>query len=74
VSNLPLIVFGVFSVVGGCLAIPLPETRHRPLATTIEDIENYDEFCKKHTHLHENPEYSKVAADDDNNLVSDTKV
>ena len=57
VDNLPLIVFGVFSVVGGCLAIPLPETKHRPLPNSIADVENYNEFCERHARLHEQSAY-----------------
>ena len=45
--QLPLIVFGTLSVLGGFCALPLPETRQRPLPETIEDVENYDEFCRK---------------------------
>ncbi|ELU12744.1 hypothetical protein CAPTEDRAFT_108865, partial [Capitella teleta] len=46
-KKLPLVVFGIISVVGGFLALPLPETRHNPLPETIEDVENYTEFCKR---------------------------
>ena len=49
-KQLPLVVFGILSVAGGFLALPLPETRHNPLPETIEDVENYDEFCKKAKH------------------------
>lgn len=47
--QLPLVIFGVLSVVGGFLALPLPETRNRPLPETIDDVENYEEFCKRHS-------------------------
>ena len=50
-KQLPLLVFGILSVIGGLLALPLPETRDKPLAETIEDIENYDEFCRKAMNL-----------------------
>jgi len=43
--QLPLVIFGILSVVGGFMALPLPETRHRPLPETIEDVEDYDAFC-----------------------------
>ena len=42
--------FGAISIVGGCLALPLPETRHRPLPDTVEDVEHYEDFCKKSRH------------------------
>lgn len=80
VDNLPLIVFGVFSVVGGCLAIPLPETRHRPLPNTIDDVENYEEFCRKHGRIHDYNHGQRVdtdsarESDDDQKLFHDTKV
>ena len=45
-KKLPLLVFGVLSIVGGFLALPLPETRHRPLPETIDDVEHYEEFCR----------------------------
>lgn len=45
--QLPLVIFGVLSIVGGFLALPLPETRHRPLPKTIDDVEQYDEFCRR---------------------------
>jgi len=45
--QLPLVIFGVLSIVGGFLALPLPETRHRPLPKTIDDVEHYDEFCRR---------------------------
>ena len=47
-KKLPLIVFGSLAVAGGFLALPLPETRNKPLAQTIVDLEHYDEFCKRH--------------------------
>jgi len=46
--RLPLLIFGALSIAGGFLALPLPETRHRPLATSIDDVEHYDEFCRRH--------------------------
>ena len=29
------------------MALPLPETRHHPLPETIDDVEHYEEFCKR---------------------------
>jgi len=49
--QLPLVIFGVLSIAGGFLALPLPETRNRPLPETIEDVENYEEFCNRHARL-----------------------
>ncbi len=40
-------VFGVLSIIGGFLALPLPETRQKPLPETIEDVENYEDFCRR---------------------------
>ncbi len=48
-KKLPLMVFGILSIVGGLLALPLPETRQRPLPETIEDVENYEDFCRRVT-------------------------
>jgi hypothetical protein len=53
-KKLPLIVFGVLSIIGGLFALPLPETRNRPLPDTVSDVENYEEFCKKHLHMNVN--------------------
>lgn len=38
---LPGVVFGAVSIFGCLLALPLPETRNRPLPQTVEDIENW---------------------------------
>ena len=51
-KQLPLVVFGILSVAGGFCALPLPETRQRPLPETIDDVENYDAFCAR-MHEHE---------------------
>jgi len=58
--QLPLVIFGVLSIVGGFLALPLPETRHRPLPKTIDDVEHYDEFCRRHL----SRRYQNTANDD----------
>jgi len=60
--QLPLVIFGVLSVVGGFLALPLPETRHRPLPETVDDVEHYDEFCRRHLRR-QNQEPDSAAVD-----------
>lgn len=37
-GSLPLLVFGVLSVLAGLLALFLPETSGRPLPQTLEDV------------------------------------
>lgn len=46
-KQLPLLVFGILSIIGGFLALPLPETRQKPLPETIDDVEHYKEFCER---------------------------
>jgi len=53
--QLPLVIFGVLSIIGGFLALPLPETRHRPLPKTIDDVEHYEEFCRRHLSRRDTP-------------------
>jgi len=38
---LTAVVFGVISIIGGLLALTLPETNKRPLPQTIEDVDNW---------------------------------
>jgi len=78
--QLPLVIFGVLSIVGGFLALPLPETRHRPLPKTIDDLEHYDEFCRRHL-SRQNQRDTTVADDavddrrpDTNSLVGDIEL
>jgi len=39
-KKLPLVIFGVVTLVGGILCYFLPETHNCPLPVSIEDIEN----------------------------------
>ena len=39
-KQMPLVLFGILTVIGGILCIALPETHNKPLPDTIEDVEN----------------------------------
>lgn len=45
-TPLPMIIFGVLTLIGGLLASFLPETLHRELPETIDDG-NYEKDCDK---------------------------
>jgi len=62
--QLPLVIFGVLSIVGGFLALPLPETRHRPLPETIDDVEHYEQFCRRNRRRRRNQPDDAADADD----------
>ncbi|XP_046357182.1 organic cation transporter protein-like isoform X2 [Haliotis rufescens] len=41
IPELPFVVFGVLTIIGAGVVLLLPETRHRPLPETIEEIEGW---------------------------------
>ena len=52
-KTLPLVIFGIFGILAGILALWLPETLHSPLAQTVEQAEAWDEdyriyCCRSH--------------------------
>ncbi|CAH3027846.1 unnamed protein product [Porites evermanni] len=52
-KTLPLVIFGIFGILAGILALWLPETLHSPLAQTVEQVEAWDEdykiyCCRRH--------------------------
>lgn len=48
-KTLPLVIFGVFGIIAGVMALWLPETRYSPMAQTVEQAEAWKEdyriFC-----------------------------
>ena len=54
-KTLPLVIFGVFGVIAGVMALWLPETRYCPMAQTVEQVEAWKEdykiYCCKHHSL-----------------------
>jgi len=53
-KTLPLVIFGVFGIVAGVMALWLPETRYSPMAQTVEQAEDWKEdyktYCCKRYH------------------------
>ena len=52
-KTLPLVIFGIFGILAGILALWLPETLNSPLAQTVEQAEAWDEdyriyCCRSH--------------------------
>ncbi|KAM7426950.1 hypothetical protein ABFA07_021831 [Porites harrisoni] len=52
-KTLPLVIFGIFGILAGILALWLPETLYSPLAQTVEQAEAWDEdykiyCCRRH--------------------------
>ena len=70
--QLPLLVFGILSVMGGFCALPLPETRQRPLPETIDDVEDYDNFCARMME-HEKEVIQQSKTNDALNYIVDEK-
>lgn len=40
-TSLPLIIFGILALIGGCVSLVLPETLNKQLPETIEDGERF---------------------------------
>lgn len=53
-KTLPLVIFGVFGIAAGVMALWLPETRYSPMAQTVEQAEarkeDYKIYCCKRHH------------------------
>ncbi|PFX17296.1 organic cation transporter protein-like [Stylophora pistillata] len=47
-KTLPLVIFGVFGLIAGVMALWLPETRYSPMAQTVEQVEAWKEDYKIH--------------------------
>lgn len=45
-KTLPLVIFGVFGIIAGIMALWLPETRFSPMAQTVEQAEAWKEDYK----------------------------
>lgn len=53
-KTLPLVIFGVFGIIAGVMALWLPETRYSPMAQTVEQAEAWKEdyrifCCQRHS-------------------------
>ena len=46
-KQMPLVLFGVLTLIGAILCIALPETHNKPLPDTIEDVENKKKVVMK---------------------------
>lgn len=57
-KTLPLVIFGVFGIIAGIMALWLPETRYTPMAQTVEQAEAWKEdykiyCCRRHSPVKE---------------------
>ena len=51
---MPLVLFGILTMIGGILSVALPETHNRPLPDRIEDIEhNKEEKHRSQAEIHQ---------------------
>ena len=46
-AGIPTLIFGVFSLVAGLLALLLPETLNKELPETVDDVENWNKSKKQ---------------------------
>ncbi|GFS02943.1 solute carrier family 22 member [Elysia marginata] len=49
IPEMPLILFGMVSIIGGVMATALPETHKRPLPQTVEEVESWDMYRRRRT-------------------------
>ncbi|RUS91567.1 hypothetical protein EGW08_000682 [Elysia chlorotica] len=49
IPEMPMILFGMVSIIGGVMATALPETHKRPLPQTVEEVESWDMYWRRRT-------------------------
>ncbi|KAK3802250.1 hypothetical protein RRG08_004538 [Elysia crispata] len=49
IPEMPMILFGMVSIIGGVMATALPETHKRPLPQTVEEVESWDMYRRRRT-------------------------
>ena len=69
-KTLPLVIFGVFGIIAGIMALWLPETRYSPMAQTVEQAEAWKEdytiYCfKRHSATREDGSVGLMEQDGD---------